>query len=116
MSRTPRGDSKPTIWRRVGSRLYRRKATLAVLAGCALLLWHVLACVESPMAFSPEGDLAFTTVGPGSVPSDEEAADSATAEEVMRSVGTEVDLIIDSGPSEQPVPSTVSTVRPMSRG
>lgn len=77
MSGTPRGDSKAKIWRRLGSRLYRWKATLAVLAGCGVLLWHLLACVESPMAFSPEGDLAFTALGPGGGPWDEQTAGSA---------------------------------------
>lgn len=28
------------------------------------LVWHVLACVESPMAFAPNGDLAFTLMEP----------------------------------------------------
>jgi len=36
------------------------KALLAVTVAAGALLWHVLACVESPMAFSPGGkDLAF---------------------------------------------------------
>ena len=63
MSCTPRGDSKQTIGRRAGALLDRWKATLFVLAGCGVLLWHLLACVESPMAFSPQGDLAFTVLG-----------------------------------------------------
>jgi hypothetical protein len=40
-----------------------RRALLAVGVGCLALLWHLLACRESPMTFSPSGeDLAFTTV------------------------------------------------------
>jgi dipeptidyl aminopeptidase/acylaminoacyl peptidase len=35
-----------------------------VLLAAGGLLWHVLACVESPMSFSPTGDLAFTTMEP----------------------------------------------------
>ena len=73
---TPR-DRKQTLCRWVGSHFHRWKATLAVLVGCGVLLWHVLACVESPMAFSPDGDLAFTTVGPAVAPGDEQPDDSA---------------------------------------
>ena len=41
------------------------KAMLAVTVAAAGLLWHVLACTESPMAFSPSGkDLAFVTLTP----------------------------------------------------
>jgi len=41
------------------------KAILAVTVGAGALLWHVLACTESPMAFSPGGkDLAFVTMTP----------------------------------------------------
>jgi hypothetical protein len=41
------------------------KAALAVAVVAAGLLWHVLACTESPMAFSPNGkDLAFVTMEP----------------------------------------------------
>jgi hypothetical protein len=35
-----------------------------VLLAAGGLLWHVLACVESPMSFAPGGDLAFTTMEP----------------------------------------------------
>lgn len=46
-----------------GSGNWKALLALAVIAGG--LIWHVLACVESPMAFSPNGkDLAFTTVEP----------------------------------------------------
>ncbi|MCY2931272.1 MAG: hypothetical protein NTV86_17655 [Planctomycetota bacterium] len=42
-----------------------RIAGLMVLVGAGALLWHVLACVESPMAFSPDGkNLAFVTMEP----------------------------------------------------
>jgi hypothetical protein len=42
-----------------------RIAGLMVLVAAGTLLWHVLACVESPMAFSPDGkDLAFVTMEP----------------------------------------------------
>jgi hypothetical protein len=42
-----------------------RIAGLMVFVAAGTLLWHVLACVESPMAFSPDGkDLAFVTVEP----------------------------------------------------
>lgn len=41
------------------------KAALAVTVAAAGLLWHLLACYESPMAFSPDGkELAFTTMEP----------------------------------------------------
>ncbi|HUW82097.1 MAG TPA: hypothetical protein VMZ31_04775 [Phycisphaerae bacterium] len=41
------------------------QAALAIVVGVGALLWHVLACTESPMAFSPSGkDLAFVTVEP----------------------------------------------------
>ncbi len=40
------------------------KAVLAIVVAGGALLWHLLACTESPMAFSPEGDLAFVTVQP----------------------------------------------------
>jgi sugar lactone lactonase YvrE len=41
------------------------KALLAVTVAAAGLIWHVLACIESPMAFSPGGKhLAFVTVTP----------------------------------------------------
>ena len=45
------------------------KAGLAVAVVAGALLWHVLACTESPMAFSPNGeDLAFVLPGGGSGP------------------------------------------------
>lgn len=41
------------------------KAGLAIAVVAAGLIWHILACVESPMAFSPSGkDLAFVTMEP----------------------------------------------------
>ncbi|OPX22516.1 MAG: hypothetical protein B1H04_04910 [Planctomycetales bacterium 4484_123] len=41
------------------------KAALAVTVAAAGLLWHLLACSESPMAYSPSGrQLAFTTMEP----------------------------------------------------
>jgi hypothetical protein len=41
------------------------KAGLAIAVVAAGLLWHILACIESPMAFSPSGkDLAFVTMEP----------------------------------------------------
>jgi hypothetical protein len=68
MSAENRGDSTKTRARR-----WRRwKAAAAVLAGCGALLWHMLACVEGPMAFSPDGDLAFVTVSPLPTPGAEE--------------------------------------------
>ncbi|MEW6199679.1 MAG: hypothetical protein AB1601_13580 [Planctomycetota bacterium] len=40
-------------------------AALAIAVAGAGLVWHLLACVESPMAYSPSGDsLAFVTVEP----------------------------------------------------
>lgn len=40
-------------------------AALAIAVAGAGLVWHLLACVESPMAYSPRGDsLAFVTVEP----------------------------------------------------
>jgi hypothetical protein len=41
------------------------KAGLAIAVVAAALIWHILACIESPMAFSPNGkDLAFVTMEP----------------------------------------------------
>jgi len=41
------------------------KAGLAIAVVAAGLIWHILACIESPMAFSPNGkDLAFVTMEP----------------------------------------------------
>ena len=41
------------------------KAGLAIAVVAAGLIWHILACIESPMAFSPSGkDLAFVTMEP----------------------------------------------------
>lgn len=41
------------------------KAMLAISVAAGALLWHLLACTESPMAFSPDGkDLAFVTAEP----------------------------------------------------
>jgi len=41
------------------------KAGLAITVVAAGLIWHILACIESPMAFSPNGkDLAFVTMEP----------------------------------------------------
>jgi len=41
------------------------KAMLAISVAAGALLWHLLACTESPMAFSPSGeDLVFVTVEP----------------------------------------------------
>lgn len=40
-------------------------AVAAIVVSGAALLWHLLACVESPMAFSPSGrDLVFVTMEP----------------------------------------------------
>lgn len=52
---------RPVIGNHRGA--WKAGLALAVVAGG--LLWHVLACVESPMAFSPGGeDLAFVTMEP----------------------------------------------------
>jgi hypothetical protein len=41
------------------------KALVAIFVAGGALLWHLLACVESPMAFSPSGkELAFVTMEP----------------------------------------------------
>jgi len=41
------------------------KIILAMAVGAGGLLWHLLACTESPMAFSPDGkDLAFVSMTP----------------------------------------------------
>ncbi|MDP6380835.1 MAG: hypothetical protein QF662_05785, partial [Phycisphaerae bacterium] len=49
----------------MGVKGYGWKAGLAVAVAGGALLWHVLACIESPMAFSPSGkDLAFVTMEP----------------------------------------------------
>ncbi len=48
--------------RRLNTDGFKALPLLAIAA--AGLVWHVLACVESPMAFAPNGDLAFTTMEP----------------------------------------------------
>lgn len=40
------------------------KALPLVVIAAGGLVWHVLACVESPMTFAPSGDLAFVTMDP----------------------------------------------------
>jgi len=41
------------------------KAALALFVAAGALLWHLLACTDSPMAFSPDGsELAFVTLEP----------------------------------------------------
>lgn len=41
------------------------KAVIVIAAVSVALLWHMLACVDSPMSFSPDGQsLAFTTMQP----------------------------------------------------
>lgn len=45
---------------------------LAMLIGAGAILWHTLACVESPMAYSPDGTkLAFVTMEPDDITSDD---------------------------------------------
>jgi hypothetical protein len=49
----------------VAARPRRWMALLAILIAGGGLLWHILACMESPMAFSPDGKtLAFVTMEP----------------------------------------------------
>jgi dipeptidyl aminopeptidase/acylaminoacyl peptidase len=49
----------------VSSKRMAGSAVLAIAVGGAALLWHLLACIESPMAYSPDGqDLAFVTMQP----------------------------------------------------
>ncbi|MBN1764098.1 MAG: PD40 domain-containing protein [Sedimentisphaerales bacterium] len=41
------------------------KAVLAIIVAGGALLWHILACTESPMSFSPDGkNLAFVVMEP----------------------------------------------------
>lgn len=40
------------------------KAVLAMFIGAGAVVWHIMACVESPMSFAPNGDLAFTVMDP----------------------------------------------------
>jgi len=40
------------------------KALLAMFVGGGAVVWHIMACVESPMSFAPNGDLAFTVMEP----------------------------------------------------
>jgi len=77
MSVETRVDREETCPRRPASGWRRWKAALAVLVACGALLWHVLACVEGPMAFSPEGDLAFVAIDPPQVPAAEAGAEPA---------------------------------------
>ena len=37
---------------------------LAIFIGGGAVAWHIMACVESPMSFAPNGDLAFTVMEP----------------------------------------------------
>jgi len=67
MSAETRVDREEGQPRRPAAGWRRWKAALVVLVACGALLWHVLACVEGPMAFSPQGDLAFTVVSPRQV-------------------------------------------------
>lgn len=46
------------------SRFRGWKGTLAVFVGLGAVAWQVMACVESPMSFSPTGDLAFVVMDP----------------------------------------------------
>ena len=47
------------------------KALLATVVISGGLLWHILACLESPMAFSPDGkQLAFVTIYPSDIDND----------------------------------------------
>jgi Tol biopolymer transport system component len=52
--------------RQVSSQIFTtRKAAVLMLAAMGILLWHLLACTESPMAFSPDGkSLAIVTMEP----------------------------------------------------
>jgi Tol biopolymer transport system component len=56
----------------------RWKAALAIAVVGGGLIWHVLACVESPMAFSPGGDLAFVVMDPYKLGEDVAAAGTHT--------------------------------------
>ncbi len=48
-----------------GKRTASWKALLVILVGGGAMLWHMLACTESPMSFSPDGtELAFVTMEP----------------------------------------------------
>jgi hypothetical protein len=40
------------------------KAMLAAVVAAGAVAWQIIACVESPMSFSPTGDLAFTVMDP----------------------------------------------------
>ena len=41
------------------------RAVLIIFIGSGAIVWHILACRESPMSFSPQGDrLAFVTMEP----------------------------------------------------
>ncbi len=49
----------------VGNRRLAVTAVLAIVVGGVAVVWHLLACVESPMSFSPNGkSLAFVTMEP----------------------------------------------------
>ena len=41
------------------------KAVLAIIIAGGALLWHIMACTESPMSYSPDGkNLAFVVMEP----------------------------------------------------
>jgi hypothetical protein len=48
----------------IQNRIRGWKESLAFCVGAGAVAWHIMACVESPMSFSPSGDLAFAVVDP----------------------------------------------------
>ncbi len=69
------------------------KAMLALGVAAGALLWHLLACTESPMSFSPDGEnLAFVTMEPYD-PDDMEIADTNLYRLMVLTKGKELKVV-----------------------
>jgi hypothetical protein len=82
------------------------QAALAIVVGVGALLWHVLACTESPMAFSPSGkDLAFVTVEPYEVDDDGFVAGAQVFRLMVLSEGGKLRMVEESSDSMLSAPA-----------
>src|SRR5262249_22330574 len=52
------------VRRLIDNRFRGWKESLAFCVAAGAVAWHIMACVESPMSFSPTGDLAVVVVDP----------------------------------------------------